>query len=156
MFLQGDELGIKERRGFGSHAELGGVRNAVGLGEEARDECVHIDINAALFQLKNKVIKLVQLTFAEDAGLFHLGIFVSGADVCEDAARLKEKIHMVQAYGVEAEIGNAFGQNLGLFFVREAGVEAEVGAPEAGAGAVFKIEVAVLDLYEPVFTGRRV
>jgi hypothetical protein len=89
----------------------------------AGNEKIHIHIYTALFELIYEVIELIELSFAKDAGLLHLRVFVGRADVLEYALWFKIEVHVMQAHGVEAKVGYALGKHLGLLFIRKTCVE---------------------------------
>src|SRR4030042_5154953 len=90
------------------------------------------------------------------AGWLQLFIFNSWGDILKYAIRFEVEIHMVQAHRIKAEVGNAFCNYFSFFFIREAGAEAEVRAPEFGASSILKIKMSIFDFDKTVLTSRRV
>jgi len=101
---------------------------------------VQVRVDAVLLELVDEVVELLDPLRVDDR--------LVGA-LAPDRAR----VHVVHAHAVDAEAGEPGGHALGLLALREAGVEAEVGGPEADRPGVGH-QAPLLRAHEAVFAGR--
>ena len=136
-FLQRDHGGVVVVHAF---VELGAaffVRfGQVGVG--AADVEVEVCVDAVFFERGDEVVELVELPGVEGAAVFF-----------KNAGRCAEHVHVVEADAINAELGEARGDFVGVLVLWEVRGEAHVHAEDAQALFAGK-QVAVFDVHEAV------